>query len=70
MIPTIANMAALYSLLRSLGLLNSRVGLILVYAAGAVPFGVLVYSSFIKNIPLELDEAATLDGCGYFQRSS
>ena len=68
MIPTVANMAALYSLLRSLGLLNSRVGLILVYAAGAVPFGVLVYSSFIKNVPLELDEAATIDGCGYFQR--
>ncbi len=68
MIPSVANMAALYSLLRSLGLLNSRVGLVLVYAAGAVPFGVLVYSSFIKNVPLELDEAATIDGCGYFQR--
>ena len=68
MIPNVANMAALYSLLKSLGLLNSRVGLILIYAAGAVPFGVLVYSSFIKNVPFELDEAATIDGCGYFQR--
>jgi len=68
MIPTVANMAALYSLMKSLSLLNSRIGLILIYSAGAIPFGVLIYSSFIKNVPLELDEAATIDGCGYFQR--
>jgi raffinose/stachyose/melibiose transport system permease protein len=68
MIPTVSNMASLYSLIRNLGLLNSRVGLILIYAAGAVPFGVLLYSSFIRTIPIELDEAAMLDGAGYFER--
>jgi raffinose/stachyose/melibiose transport system permease protein len=68
MIPNIANMAALYSMLKNLGLLNSRVGLILIYTAGAVPVGVLLYAGFIRAVPLELDEAAMLDGCGFYRR--
>jgi raffinose/stachyose/melibiose transport system permease protein len=30
--------------------------------------GILLYTGFIKNIPKELDEAATIDGCNYFQK--
>lgn len=68
MIPAGANLSTIYVLIKNLGLLNSQLGLILIYAAGVVPFGVLLYAGFIKTIPLELDEAATIDGCGYFAR--
>ena len=68
MIPAGANLTTIYVLVKNLGLLNSQLGLILIYAAGVVPFGVLLYAGFIKTIPLELDEAATIDGCGYFTR--
>ena len=68
MIPAGANLTTIYVLMKNLGLLNAQLGLILIYAAGAVPFGVLLYAGFIKTIPIELDEAATIDGCGYFAR--
>lgn len=68
MIPTAANMTALYSIIRQLGLLDTRLGLILIYTAGAIPMGIMLYSGFIKSIPRELDEAALVDGYGYFKR--
>lgn len=68
MIPNVANMGALYSMLKGLSLLNSRVGLILIYTAGAIPVGVLLYAGFIRAVPLELDEAAMLDSCGFLRR--
>jgi raffinose/stachyose/melibiose transport system permease protein len=68
MIPNVANMASLYGLMKNLNLLDSRLGLILVYAAGAIPFGVLLYAAFIKSVPVELDEAAMIDGCNFYQR--
>ncbi len=68
MIPNVANMASLYTMMKGLGLLNTRTGLILIYTASAVPFGVLLYSGFIRSIPAELDEAAMIDGCGFFRR--
>ncbi len=68
MIPTAANMTALYALIRRLGLLDTRTGLILIYTAGALPMGVMLYTGFLKNIPKELDESAMIDGCGYLKR--
>lgn len=68
MIPTAVNLVSLYALMKSLGLINTRTGLILLYAAGAVPFGVLLYVGFMRSIPRELDEAAIIDGCGLFRR--
>lgn len=68
LIPAASNLTAIYVLIKSLNLLDSQFGLIVLYSAGVVPFGVLLYASFIKNIPLELDEAAIIDGCGYFGR--
>lgn len=68
MIPVAANMTALYSLIKSLGLLDSRSGLILINVSGAIPMGIMLYTGFIKSIPRELDEAAIVDGCGYIKR--
>lgn len=68
MIPVAANMTALYSIIKNLGLLDTRTGLILIYIAGGVPMGIMLFTGFIKSIPRELDEAAMIDGCGYIRR--
>jgi raffinose/stachyose/melibiose transport system permease protein len=48
-------------------LINSREGMIVLYAALQLPFAVFLIYGFIESIPQELDEAATIDGCGPFQ---
>lgn len=68
MIPAVANLATLYSIMNNIGLKNTRLGLILIYTALQTPMGILLYTSFIKTIPKGLDEAAVVDGCGYFKR--
>jgi raffinose/stachyose/melibiose transport system permease protein len=50
--------------LRSIGLLNTYQGLILYNVAFYVPFAVLIFSRFVRSIPVELDEAAAIDGAG------
>ncbi|MBQ8305139.1 MAG: carbohydrate ABC transporter permease [Blautia sp.] len=49
-------------LLQTIGLYGSRVGLSLVYSALYMPFTTMLFSSFIRGIPKELDEAAVMDG--------
>ena len=45
------------------GLLDTRLGMILVYTAICIPFPTLVLKNYMSQIPDELDEAARLDGC-------
>lgn len=33
-----------------------------------VPIGVLIFASFLRTVPLDLEEAAKMEGCGYFSR--
>lgn len=58
------NYVTLIQVLNFLQLNNSRVGLILVYVAGMIPFCVFVLRNFVLTVPIELDEAAVLDGVG------
>jgi raffinose/stachyose/melibiose transport system permease protein len=51
-----------YVLLDFLGLKGTFAGLIMVYIGANLPFNILMFSSFIRNVPVELDEAAFLDG--------
>ncbi len=55
-----------FRMLRSLGLIDTFVGVVLVYVATAMPFGVFLMAAFMKGVPTELAEAATIDGAGYF----
>ena len=48
-------------------LINTRIGMTILYAAGQIPFGVFLIYGFLDTIPRELDEAAIIDGCGPFQ---
>lgn len=66
-IPFHLYMFALFKEMKIFGLYGSFIGPIIVYVAGAVPFGCLMYSSFLNGIPLEIEEAAKIDGCSPFQ---
>lgn len=53
-----------YFLFLVLGLNNTYVGLIVIFATYCLPLSIFLFTSFIKTIPSSLDEAATIDGCG------
>ena len=51
-----------YILMRALGLINSHMGLILSYTTFSLPFAMWLLRSFFQSIPLDLEEAAMIDG--------
>lgn len=63
MIPYQVSMFQLYRLMDGLRLINSIPGLILVYTAWGLPFTVYVMYGFMCGIPVEIQEAAHMDGC-------
>lgn len=62
MLPIRLASVELFTLMRNLGLLDSLLGLILVYAAIRIPFAVFIFANFMRVLPSELDEAARMDG--------
>lgn len=62
-----ANYFTLTKVMQITTLINTRVGIILLLAAGQIPFGVFLIYGFLDTIPRELDEAAIIDGCGPLQ---
>jgi raffinose/stachyose/melibiose transport system permease protein len=56
----------LFLLLRSMDLLDNPLGVILPQAAFGLPMTIVILRGFFREIPAELEEAATLDGCGPF----
>lgn len=67
MIPFQAYMIPLFKQMKVMGLFGTMYGPIVVYIAGSVSFGMLLYTSFLKTIPFEIEEAARIDGCGSFK---
>ncbi len=67
MIPFHLYMFPLFKELKMFHLFGNMVGPVLVYISGSIAFGTLLYSSFLKGIPLEIEEAAQIDGCTPFQ---
>jgi raffinose/stachyose/melibiose transport system permease protein len=66
MFPFAVAIVPLFILLRSAGLLDNPLGVILPQAAFGLPLTVVILRGFFREIPAELEEAATLDGCGAF----
>lgn len=54
-----------FQLMLALGLYNNPIGYIMLFLVN--PIGIVILVNFIRTIPRELDEAAALDGCGYFR---
>jgi len=57
------NNIALMKVMQALNLVNTRYGLILLYAAINIPISLFLSYGFIATIPREIDEAAVIDGC-------
>ena len=66
MFPGVLSMIAVYFILKSLGLTNSHVGMIIVYSAGA-GLGFLIAKGFMDTISVSLREAARLEGASEAQ---
>jgi multiple sugar transport system permease protein len=60
--PKIALIIPYYMFMRALGLLDTRIGVILIYVSIALPFAVLVIETYFRGLPPELLEAAMVDG--------
>lgn len=56
------NFVSLMKMMQFLHLTNSRIGIILLYAATQIPFSIFLIFSFIAKLPKELDEAGLVDG--------
>ena len=65
--PSILSMAAIYRILMTVGLLNTRLGLILVYTGTMAIFGLWNLKGYFDTIPNEIEEAGLIDGCNNFQ---
>lgn len=66
-VPFQALMIPLVSLYGSMNLLNNRWTLVFMYLGFGQAFAIFIFHGFIKNVPLELEEAALIDGCNRLQ---
>jgi N-acetylglucosamine transport system permease protein len=65
--PVVLALVPLFFLLQSIALLDTHIGLILVYIAYSLPFTVFFLTGFFKTLPSELLEAAVIDGANQYQ---
>jgi arabinogalactan oligomer / maltooligosaccharide transport system permease protein len=65
--PGILNLTAVAQLITALGLFNQYLGLIFAYTSGALVFCTWNLKGYFDSIPIDLEEAARIDGCGPVQ---
>lgn len=67
MLPVRLGVVQLFILMRDLNLLDTRIGLIFIYVGMRIPFAIFVVSTFMRTIPLEIEEAARVEGATEWQ---
>ena len=67
MFPGVIIIVPYFILMKTLGLLNSSIGLIFAYSVTALPLCVWMLKGYFDTIPRELEEAARIDGCSQFK---
>jgi arabinogalactan oligomer/maltooligosaccharide transport system permease protein len=67
MFPATMLLLPLYIMLIKLGLINSYLGVIVIYTATALPFTIWTMKGYYDTIPYSLEEAARIDGCNQFE---
>nr|WP_086940597.1 sugar ABC transporter permease [Thaumasiovibrio occultus] len=67
MFPAFLSMTAIYILLSKMNLIDSYLGLLLVYNSGSLPFQAWLVKGYFDAIPTSLDEAAKIDGAGHIR---
>ena len=68
LIPEVVTARPLYEFMRTVGLYDTYVGLIILYISAVIPFTVLILRNFVTEIPVSLEEAAAIDGANFIQR--
>lgn len=63
LLPSVAVAVPIYLILKNLGLLDSKLGLVLIYSAFTLPFSIWVLTLYFRSLPREIEEAARVDGC-------
>ena len=63
MLPAIALIIPVYLRYRAIGLTNSYLGLVILYTVTYIPFSVWLMVGFLRDFPVEIEEAALIDGC-------
>ena len=66
MFPATMLLLPMYIMLVNLGLINSYLGIIIIYSATALPFCIWQMKGYYDTIPTSLEEAASIDGCSHF----
>ncbi|MBR5317753.1 MAG: carbohydrate ABC transporter permease [Lachnospiraceae bacterium] len=66
-VPASALTFPVYNLVKNMGMFDTRMGLIFVYACSGIAVSFMVIRNYFATIPKELEEAAQIDGCTYFQ---
>lgn len=66
MIPRLTNLLPLYRMASDLGQLSTHQLMVAVYTAGGLPFSIWLIRAFFDAIPIEMEEAALIDGCTTF----
>jgi ABC-type glycerol-3-phosphate transport system permease component len=67
MLPSAASVIPLFQMYQELGLMNTFRGLLLLYVSALLPITVWVLVSFIRQVPVEIEEAARVDGAGFIE---
>ena len=67
LIPAQALCLPIYLLWNALGLVNSRIGLIALYVSTGLSFGIFLQTNFMKTVPIDIEEAARIDGCNVYR---
>ncbi len=67
MMPSTSLIIPLYLQLKSFGLLNTQLGLLVLYVSSSAPFSMFLMRAFFETLPDELVQAARIDGAGEFQ---
>jgi ABC-type glycerol-3-phosphate transport system permease component len=67
MLPEFLFIIPIYALYQRIGLYDTHFGLALLYQVHSLPFAIWLIRSFFKEIPMELDDSARIDGCSYLQ---
>ena len=68
LVPLNALMVPYFIIINKLGLYNTYGGMILLYCAIGIPMSTFLIRGLMDSIPMELEEAADIDGCGFFGR--
>jgi N-acetylglucosamine transport system permease protein len=67
MLPLVLTLVPKFMIMQKLGLIDSHLGLIMIYIAGGIPFGVFTMEAYFHSLPIDFEESAYLDGASPFR---